>query len=63
MTILERSERVVSTIERMQQQIGTGPGVYKSTRPLLAYHTCFKCSMENLQNSLKFQLSKKDQFR
>ena len=41
---------VVSTKEHMQIPNGTGPGVRRSKRPLLACHTRCICSMETLHN-------------
>ena len=39
-----------------KSQSGTGPGVGRSKRPLLACRTHCKCSMETLHNSLKSQI-------
>ena len=41
---------VVSTREHLQIQNGTGPGVRRSKRPLLACRTRCICSMETLHN-------------
>ena len=47
------SGKLVSTIGARQVPIkGTGPGVRKSERSLLAYHTCCKCSIETTHISV-----------
>ena len=47
---------VVSTKEHLQIPNGTGPGVRRSRRSLLACHTRCKCSMETTHNSVKVKL-------
>ena len=36
---LQGQEKIVSTLEQMQIPNGTGPGVWRSKRPLLTSHT------------------------
>ena len=47
-----------------KSQSGTGPGVRRSKRPLLAFRTRCKCSMETSRNKVKSQirLSGQDQY-
>ena len=45
-------ERMVSTLEQMQDPNGTGPGVRNSKRPLLASLTRCKCPMETSRNKI-----------
>ena len=47
---------LVKQVEHMQVQNGREPSVWKSERPLLACHTCRKCSIETLRNSVKGQV-------
>ena len=48
--IRQVQERLVSTLEHKQVQSGTGPGVGRSKRPLLACRNRCICSMETLHN-------------
>ena len=43
---------MVSTLEQLQVQNGTGPGVRRSKRPLLASHTRCRCHMETSRNKV-----------
>ena len=43
-------ERLVSILEHMHAQNGTGPGIRKSKRPLIASHTRYKGSVETSRN-------------
>ena len=48
--VLQDRVSVVSTKEHLQTPYGTGPGVRRSKRPLLACRTRCICSMETLHN-------------
>ena len=47
---------MVSIKEHLQIPYGTGPGVRRSKRSLLACHTRCKCSMETTRNSVKVKV-------
>ena len=42
-------------VEHMQVQNGTGPGLWRSKRPLSACYIRRKCSMETSHNSVKVE--------
>ena len=45
-------------VEHMQVQNGTGPGLWRSKRPLSACYIRRKCSMETSHNSVKVEFGK-----